>query len=69
MIEFGFSALKLNRTMARHMTKNPASGPVIQKAGMTHEGILRQAMFRFGHFEDLAVYSVLHNDWGPSPAP
>ena len=67
MIRYGFGDLDLNRIQARHMTKNPASGRVMQKAGMSYEGTLRQAMFRFGQFEDLAIFSVLRSEWQAPP--
>jgi putative hydrolase of the HAD superfamily len=37
-----FSTLGLNRVFAHHFARNPASGRVMQKIGMRHEGYLRQ---------------------------
>lgn len=62
VIRYGFAELGLNRIYARHMTKNPASGRVMQKAGMHLEGILRQSIFRWGSFEDAALYSILASE-------
>lgn len=42
VIGYGFSVLNLNRIYARHMKQNTASGHVMEKAGMTYEGCLRQ---------------------------
>jgi RimJ/RimL family protein N-acetyltransferase len=56
--------LDLNRIQARHMTKNPASGRVMQKVGMKYEGTLRQSLFRWGKFEDAAIYSILQDEYG-----
>ena len=61
-IEFGFWSLGLNRIHARHFTRNPASGHVMQKAGMTLEGHERQHVFKNGQFEDLACYGILRSD-------
>jgi [ribosomal protein S5]-alanine N-acetyltransferase len=58
IIEFGFG-LGLHRIQARHLVRNPASGRVMQKAGMTYEGVLRQAAKKWGRFEDVAMYAVL----------
>jgi len=63
VISYGFVELELNRIQARHMTKNPASGRVMEKTGMEPEGILRQSIFRWGKFEDAAIYSVLRKDY------
>jgi ribosomal-protein-alanine N-acetyltransferase len=59
LLDFGFGALGLHRIMARHMAGNEASGRVMQKLGMTREGILRQHTLKWGVFEDLVIYAVL----------
>lgn len=59
VMEFGFDELDLNRVQARHMTRNPASGRVMQKLGMKPEGVHRQLVFVRGSFEDIAVYGLL----------
>ncbi len=63
VLEFAFGELGLNRVEARHMTKNPASGRVMQKIGMSYEGTLRQAIYRFGNFEDAALYGILRREF------
>jgi RimJ/RimL family protein N-acetyltransferase len=60
---FGFEKLQLNRIQARHLVRNPASGRVMQKLGMRYEGTLRQALKKWGRFEDVAIYSVLAEEW------
>jgi ribosomal-protein-alanine N-acetyltransferase len=63
VIAYGFDGLALNRIQARHMTKNPASGRVMEKAGMTFEGVLRQSLYRWDAFEDAAMYSILREEY------
>ena len=63
MLDFGFGELGLNRIAARHLTRNPASGRVMEKAGMQPEGVARQATRRWGRYEDLALYAILRQDW------
>lgn len=63
VIEYGFDHFKLNRIQARHMTVNPASGRVMEKAGMKFEGILRQSIYRWDSFEDSAIYSILRDEF------
>jgi RimJ/RimL family protein N-acetyltransferase len=63
IIAFGFSQLNLNRIHASHMTRNPASGRVMIKAGMRFEGSLRQHVMKWGKFEDLASYAILRSEF------
>ena len=51
-----------NRVAARHDTNNPASGKVMQKAGMHYEGILRQFDRNNQGLVDVAYYSLLKSD-------
>ena len=37
LLDFGFGTLGLHRIMAHHMMRNPASGRVMQKLGMTRD--------------------------------
>lgn len=64
VIDFLFSEVGINRIAARHDTKNPASGRVMQKSGMLYEGTHRQEKLRDGKtFCDMAVYAILKEDW------
>ncbi len=63
VIEFGFTILDLHRIQARHFTRNPASGRVMQKLGMQYEGCLREHARKGDHFEDLAYYGILRHEW------
>lgn len=64
VIRYGFDELGLNRIFAEHMTRNPASGRVMQKVGMTYEGTLRQHVKKWDRYEDLAVYGILRQEMG-----
>ncbi|MDA1095813.1 MAG: GNAT family N-acetyltransferase [Chloroflexi bacterium] len=59
VVEYGFSGLGLHRIQARHLTRNPASGRVMVKLGMQHEGRLREHARKCDVFEDVDVYGVL----------
>jgi len=63
LVDFAFTGLQLNRVQATHYTRNPASGRVMQKIGMTFEGILREVTKKGDHFEDVAFYAVLAREW------
>ncbi len=58
-IQHGFDSLGLERIFATHLRRNPASGRVMLKAGMKHEGRLRHHIKKWGEFEDLEMYSLL----------
>ncbi len=59
LIAFGFDQLALHRIEAQHLTKNPASGAVMRKIGMKHEGTLIDYVIKNDRFEDMEIYSIL----------
>jgi len=63
VLKYGFEVLGLHRIYSRHFTRNPASGRVLQKIGMKHEGTLRETFKKWGKFEDLGVYGILINEY------
>lgn len=62
VIDFCFDELGLNRVEADHFARNPASGRVMEKAGMTKEGLARQKYCKDGEFLDAVLYAVLKED-------
>jgi ribosomal-protein-alanine N-acetyltransferase len=63
LIDFGFRVIGLNRIYAFYMSGNPASGRVMDKCGLRHEGILRQHIRKKGHFVDITVHSILREEF------
>ncbi len=63
VLRFAFETLNLNRVHAAHFARNPASGRVMQKSGMTYEGTLRQHFLRWDRLEDLVYYGILESEW------
>jgi RimJ/RimL family protein N-acetyltransferase len=63
LLSFGFRNLDLNRIQAMHVPRNPGSGRVMEKLGMTKEGVLRQYVLNRGVFEDLVLYSILRPEF------
>jgi len=63
VLEYGFEVLGLNRIHACYLSRNPASGRVLEKLGMGHEGTRKQHILKWGVFEDLALMGVLRKDW------
>ncbi len=62
LIGYGFNQLNLHKITAAHFTRNPASGRVMQKIGMVHEGVQRQHVCKNGVFEDNALYGLLKGE-------
>ena len=58
VIAFAF-ADGFHRVQATHLTRNPASGRVMQKLGMQYEGRLRAFYRRFDRWEDVEMYSII----------
>lgn len=53
----------VHRVWAEHFSHNPASGRVMQKAGMRHEGTLRHHMVKGDQPVDCEVYGILDSEW------
>lgn len=63
VIGFFFREVGFNRIQAKHHKDNPASGRVMQKAGMKYEGRLRQYLKdKDGEFVDCDLYSIVRAD-------
>ena len=63
MVGHAFTATEMHRVMAQHVTRNPASGRVMQKIGMRYEGRLRDHVRRWDRYEDVEVYGILRDEW------
>ena len=62
MIKFGLNTLGLNRIYAHHMLRNRLSEKVLKKIGMSHEGIMKQRVIKWGIFEDVGFYAIIKQD-------
>lgn len=63
MIGLGFGKLGLNKITAHYFLRNPASGRVLEKLGMRHEGVLRQHLKRWDRYEDCGVYGITREEF------
>ena len=68
VIDFLFSEVGANRIEANHDTRNPNSGGVMRKCGMTYEGTLRSIMINNQGLCDACFYSILRDEWKASQA-
>ena len=63
VITFLFENVGMNRIESQHDPDNPNSGRVMQKCGLTCEGILRQADYSNRGIVDACMYAILAEDW------
>ena len=63
MLRYGFEDLKLYRIFASHFKHNPASGRILVKLGMRHEGCQREHLRKWDQFVDSELYGILRRDW------
>jgi len=60
LIEFAFSELNLHKVTSHHMLENPASGRVMQKAGMKKEGTLIDQVVKGPVIHSVDLYGVIN---------
>lgn len=63
IIKFGFEEMDLVRIQARCDVDNIGSARVMEKAGMSFEGIIRKGIFVKGKHRDIKMYSILKEEF------
>jgi [ribosomal protein S5]-alanine N-acetyltransferase len=63
IIKFGFEEMDLVRIQARCFVENIGSERVMEKTGMSFEGVSRKGMFVKGKHQDLKMYSILKEEF------
>jgi RimJ/RimL family protein N-acetyltransferase len=63
VLRYGFEDLGLHRVFATHFGHNPASGRILKKLGMHHEGCQREHLLKWGEFVDSEMYGILRREW------
>lgn len=61
VIEHLFKERKLHRIYASHFKFNPASGRVMEKVGMSLEGVSKGHILKNGVYLDLVNYSIIND--------
>lgn len=59
---WAFTNLEINRIQACHFPRNPASGRVLEKAGLQREGVLRGYILKNGISEDVIMSGITRAD-------
>jgi len=63
LIEFGFAQLGLHRISATCDPRNIGSVKVLEKAGMVHEGTIRDDFLIHTGWRDSYLYGILEQEW------
>ncbi len=63
VVNAAFKHYCLHRIEIRCATGNQKSCAIARRLGFIYEGTLREAEWLYDHFVDLAVYSMLEQDW------
>ena len=63
LLNFAFCELNVNRVEAKYIAENTPSLRVMEKCGMTFEGIQRKKMLIKGKFRDIGYASILRDEY------
>lgn len=59
VVKYGFERIGLMRIQAKAEVDNIASQKVLEKIGMSEEGVLRKYIFQKGRYRDYKMYAIL----------
>ncbi len=62
-VEYAFDVMLVDKVFARADPRNAASLRVLEKVGMTREGLLRSHVIRHGERADRVLYGILRDEW------
>lgn len=63
LVRYAFHDLNLNRVCACYYHWNRASGRVLEKCGLKHEGVQREHAMRLGRLADNVLMGVTRAEW------
>lgn len=63
VLDYGFRDLRLNRIEARYMFGNDRSRRVMEKCGMTFEGVQRSLLYVKDQYRDIGFCSILAKEY------
>lgn len=69
VIKFGFENMDLVRIQARCDIENIGSARVMEKVGMTFEGVIRKGIFVKSKHRDIKMYSIINEEISTIPKP
>lgn len=63
VLEYGFAERGVHKIHASHLKRNPSSGRIMEKIGMTKEGEFKEHVIKSGKYEDLIIYGITQKEW------
>jgi RimJ/RimL family protein N-acetyltransferase len=69
VVRYAFASTDLIRVFATVYDRNAASARVLEKAGFTYEGRMRQSVVKQGRVMDQLLYSILKEEVDRAPSP
>lgn len=63
LLDYSFTVLKLHKVTAHVFASNLASGRILEKLGMSREGLLRDHIKKSGVWEDIVEYGILEEEY------
>ena len=63
LLAYGFSVLDLNKIRALVVPDNIASAKLLERLKFQKEGVMRQAQFVNGKYDDLIAFGLLREEW------
>lgn len=63
VMDFAFMELNIHRIEAKYIIGNENSRRVMEKCGMSFEGVRRSSMFIKGDYRDIGVCSILYDEY------
>jgi [ribosomal protein S5]-alanine N-acetyltransferase len=63
LLKFGFLERSLHRVSSQILEGNLAGRRMVQKCGFKEEGLLREAVFKNGRFQNVVIYSILQDEF------
>lgn len=63
LVDHAFTRMNLNRLQAGMVTKNVNSQGAFMNAGFKPDGILRQAYYCEGEYQDVVIMGLIKSDW------
>ena len=60
VVRYGFTVMNYHKITSSHMEGNPASGRVMQKAGMRREGVLIDEVVKDRRYHTMIVYGIIN---------
>lgn len=68
LVNYVFLTTPVERVYSETEAENAPARKSLEKSGMTFEGVMRHLFYDRGRWADIAVYSILRDEWAASAA-